>query len=312
MSDSEDSVVESSTEQGEEVEAEVALADDEDESLSSGQFLRSPDLLTPNEASALAATGESRLVVWVGEEESGKTTLSAELYERHRDGRASTKFAGSHTLLGFEERIHPARAESNRIRRMTKRTVADPDEREILHLAVSSRDEVIHLLISDIPGELFRQMRDHELSVDDMPLLRHAEKLVVLVDGAWIADPGRRPSANLFARQLIAELANGGLPAETMDVALMLTKLDEVMTAGAEALGYWEKLEEELLSAMATISPDARAFRTAAEGIDGGDDGMKELMDWLLAPPPEPEESTASASDLPSARMMRLRQAGTS
>jgi len=274
-------------------------------------LLRGADLLSPLEASQLAATGNTRLVIWAGERDSGKTTLSAELYERHRNGAARTAFAGSSTLLGFEERIHPARADSERLTPRTLRTEADPEQRELLHLAIRYGEYVTHLLLADIPGELFRRIRDHELSPVDIRLLSHADKLAVLVDGARIADPSTRATAISFARQLIDELAEGDLPGEKMDVALLLTKLDLVLAADSTALAYWEQGEPSLLEAIRQISSQARALRTAARGLEDGPNGMEELMDWLLAAPPDPPEDQLSPADVPPARIQRIRHPRT-
>jgi hypothetical protein len=283
----------------------------EEEEPDSAELLRSADLLTPDEGSQIAATGESRLVVWVGERDSGKTTLSAELYERHRNGRAKTDFAGSQTLLGFEERIHPARAESGRITPRTKRTEVDPEGRELLHLSLSSDGNTFDLLLADIPGELFRRIRDHELTPKDVPLLEHADKLAILVDGAWIADPGRRSAATSFARQLIGGLASGDLPGEKMDVAVVLTKLDRVQAAGVAAVAYWQEREAGLLAAAREISPGARVFCTAARGSTDDSDGMDELVAWLTSSPPEPNEPALPPAVPSTARILRIQEPRT-
>ena len=274
-------------------------------------LLRGPDLLTPLEASQLAATGNTRLIVWAGERASGKTTLSAELYERHRNGAATTAFAGSSTLLAFEERIHPARAESERLTPRTLRTEADPEQRELLHLAVRSDKYVTHLLLADIPGELFRRIRDHELSPADIRLLSRTDKLAILVDGARIADPGGRATAISFAHQLIDELAESDLPCEKMDIVLLLTKLDLILAADSTALTYWEQSEPPLLEAVLQISPQATVLRTAARGLADERNGMNELMDWLLTAPPDPPEDQLAPTDAPSARIQRIRNPRT-
>src|SRR5579871_1730128 len=68
-----------------------------------------PELLSPEEASRLLARGPGRLVVFMGERGSGKTSLCLELYERQRHSGADAMFAGSWTLLAFEELAHHRR-----------------------------------------------------------------------------------------------------------------------------------------------------------------------------------------------------------
>jgi hypothetical protein len=272
------------------------------------RLLRGPDLLTASEASRIAAEGNSRLVVWAGERNSGKTTLSAEIYERHRSRLSATTFSGSQTLLGFEERIHPARAESGRLIPHTTRTEADPEGRELLHLALVANGETTHLLFADIPGELFRQVRDHELAPQSLPLLGRADKLAVLVDGAELANPGQRPAAISFARQMIGALAGAELPGEQMDIRLVVTKLDLLTAAGEAATGYWDQRENDLLEDLRRISPRATVLRTAARGTGVPDDGMDSLLDWLVDPPPDPTETLAESSTIRPTRIQRLRE----
>lgn len=274
-------------------------------------LLRGSDPLTPTEASSLAAVGETRLVIWAGEHDSGKTTLCAELYERHRRGKAQTVFAGSETLLGFEERIHLSRVESGRLIPRTKRTELDPDERELLHLAVQGDAGRTDLLIADIPGEVFRRIRDHEISTSDVPLLSQADKLAIVVDGALIARPGDRTMAIHFARQLIDELAAGDLPAEKMDIVLLLTKLDRLRDAGPDALAYWEEHRKSLLANLQKLNPQATVLAAAARFSCDQDDGMDELMGWLLREPPDPAEPELEPA-APPGRLQRVRAPRTS
>lgn len=274
-------------------------------------LLRGTDPLTPAEASSLAAVRKTRLVIWAGEHDSGKTTLCAELYERHRRGEAQTVFAGSETLLGFEERIHLSRVESGRLTPRTKRTELDPDKRELLHLAVQSDTGRSDLLIADIPGEVFRRIRDHEIGAADVPLLSQADKLAVVVDGALIARPGDRSMAIHFARQLIGELSAGDLPAEKMDILLLLTKLDRLHDAGPDALAYWEEHREPLLADLQKLNPQATTLATAARFSGDQDDGMEELMGWLLREPPDPAEPELEPA-APPGRLQRVRAPRTS
>jgi hypothetical protein len=274
-------------------------------------LLRGSDLLTPVEASSLAAVGDSRLVVWAGEPDSGKTTLSAEIYERHRRREAHTSFAGSETLLGFEERIHLSRVESGRVTPRTKRTDLDPDERELLHLRVQGVAGRTDLLIADIPGEVFRRIRDHEISTGDVPLLSQAEKFVIVVDGGLIARPGARTTATHFAQQLVGELTAGDLPGEKMDVLLLLTKLDRLRDVGPEALSYWDEHRESLLADLRKLNPQATALTTAARFSGDQSDGMEELMEWLLSQPPDPAEPDLDEPAAPG-RFQRIRAPRTS
>lgn len=299
--------IEVGNEPGEESVGEPAEPPFED--FGSGQLLRGSDLLTAREASRALAKGEGRVIIWAGERRSGKTTLTVELYERHRVGRAITMFAGSQTLLGFEERVHPARAASGRVMPHTPRTETDPDGRDLLHLAVRAPDgEHSHLLFADLPGELFRRIRDNDLSATDVPLLQRADKLAILVDGDRLADPARRSTVVSNARQLIERLSTGGLPNPRTETMLLATKLDKIVVAGDGALEYWEPREEDLLRRLRELDPMAQVLRTSAREGSDPDDGMDELMRWLLEAPHElPDPPLPRISEAPG-RLQRIRQ----
>lgn len=278
--------------------------DSPSEAYSNRDLLRGPDPLTAEEASALLAKGPGRVVVWAGERGSGKTTLTAELYERHRLGIAATSFVGSRTLLGFEERMHPARADSGRIIPHTTRTEADPEGRDLLHLEVEPPDT--HLLFADLPGESFRAIRDNEINPDQVPYLAQADKVAILVDGKLLADLSERPFVINTTRQLIERLFDGSVSFANAHVCLVLTKLDELEAVGESAVRYWDEREADILAAVHSLCAGAQCLRTAARGSIE-EDGMEALMEWLLEPPPEAPEPALPPETEPAARMLRLR-----
>lgn len=279
----------------------------------SGEFLRSSELLTPAEASSSLTSDGGRVVVWAGARESGKTTLSAELYERHRHGKASTRFVASRTLLGFEERIHPSRAASGRVTPHTPRTDNDPEERELLHLCVAAEGIETNLIFSDLPGETFKRFASNEESPADLPLIARADKLAFIADGGLLANPGTRSRVPHFLNQMIERFRKADLPGGATQTALILTKYD-LLLADPDALAYWEEREQQLLEKLRSISPEALVLRTAARAEDLElEDGMEALMDWILVPPaheedpdlPEPPPSGAGLSRLSKPKRLR-------
>ena len=263
----------------------------------SGEFLRSPELLTPSEASSSLSADGGRVIVWAGAQESGKTTLSAELYERHRHGKAKTLFVSSRTLLGFEERIHPSRIASGRVTPYTPRTDNDPEERELLHLCVSKDGVETNLIFSDLPGETFKRIAGNEEDPGDFPLIARADKLAFIADGELLANPATRSRVSHFLNQIFARFRKAGLPDESTQAILLLTKYDKVLE-DSTALEYWQALEPGLLEKLREIAPGAVAMRTAARAADHEiDDGMEALMDWVLLPPTFKEDPDLELSE---------------
>lgn len=275
----------------------------------SGKLLRSRDLLTSGEASASLAESTGYVVVWAGERKSGKTTLTAELYERHRQGTANTRFVGSRTLLGLEERMHPARSASGRVKPHTPRTEQDPEGRDILHFQVQDGErEPVHLLFAETPGEVFKRIRDADLPPGDVPLLARADKLAFLLDGEGIADPSRRSMIASSTQLLIRRFRDAGLPDRRCQIRLVVTKLDQIEAAGDYAMAYLGKTEKKLLPKLREMDPDARLLRTSARGETSSERGLAELMSWLLDEPTV--DANEELPELPPAtrRLQRLRQ----
>ena len=247
--------------------------------------------LTPEEASRLLARGPGRLVVLMGEAGAGKTTLATELYERQRRVGSTARIAGSWTLLALEQLA--ARRRADGALPPAGRDRVDPSGREILHLALASGDEPLHLLLGDLPGELFRKLADNQLDSSELPWLHRADKLVLLVDGAQLCDPGTRSSPITRVRQLAERLAAFGLPHAQTRVALLVSKWDLVREQPG-ALAYWEPREAELLADLRALDPHAVALRVSAP-TGALTDELAPLRDWLLEV--SPSNGIAAALD---------------
>ena len=240
--------------------------------------LSGAEQLNPEEVDRLLANRPCRLVVWLGEQASGKTTLAVELYERQRRGVPGVRFAGSWTLLALEQL-----AEHRRITGGTPpppRDDLDPEHREVLHLALSTGDTPLHLLIADLPGEVFRRLADSQISADSIEWFARADKLVLLVDGAWLRDGAQRSHAVTRVRQLIERLDRGGFLGPDKRLALLVTKWDLVADDPATER-YWAQRESELLRDLRELDGSAVALHTQAPA-GAGPDGVAELRDWLL------------------------------
>jgi hypothetical protein len=245
--------------------------------------------LNPEEVDRLLANRPCRVVVWLGEPASGKTTLAVELYERQRRGIPGVRFAGSWTLLALEQLAEHRRRTG--ATEPASREGLDPEHREVLHLALSTSDTPLHLLMADLPGELFRRLADNQISADSIEWFARADKLVLLVDGTYLRDRAQRSRSVTRVRQLIERLASGGFLSQGKRLALLVTKWDLVADDGA-AKEYWEQRESELLRDLREFDSSAVALRTQAPA-GGRSDGVAGLRDWLLevgAPVAIPDE----------------------
>jgi len=237
--------------------------------------------LNPEEASRLLARGPGRLVVLMGEQGAGKTTIVTELYERQRRPDSPVRFAGSWTLLAFE-RLAAARRATGHVPPAARDNV-DPEGRELLHIALSCGEGPLHLLLSDLPGEIFRRLADNQLGIAELPWLRRADKLVLVVDGAQLRDVLTRSATVTRVRQLRERLEPFDLARSGTRLALVVTKWD-LVAGDPGAVAYWTPREAELLAELRALDPDARALRVSADA-PAPEDGLAALRAWLLELP---------------------------
>ena len=89
--------------------------------------------LATEDTDAVTLRYPAHLIVFAGEAESGKTTVLASIYDRLSDGPfAGFRFAGSRSLLGFEQICYLNRLASGGTRPDTPRTVPS-DEAAYYH-----------------------------------------------------------------------------------------------------------------------------------------------------------------------------------
>lgn len=211
--------------------------------------------LAASEMGELANDRPTSIVILAGPVGSGKTTIVTSLYESFLDAPfAGCKFAGSRTLVGFESRCHEARVESGN---RTANTAHTPVKSvEFLHLALTTaidpRQDVKHLLLSDISGEKFKALRDRSSALDEMSLLKRADNFCLLVDGDRITDDARRHVAKNEARLLLRALVDGQALAKQCRIQVVFSKWDVVLHSSDEAP---KKFASELKESLNQFAP---------------------------------------------------------
>lgn len=203
---------------------------DEDEALKDRNFtLHSGEALTFAESREITRARESSLVVVLGSPESGKTTLIASLFHRFQKGQfANHFFAGSKTCVGLDRRCHLGRTISRGTTPKMDRTKTS-EERRLLHLSVRPVDlktPAKDMLITDISGEEYDDIRHSLDDCRNFDLLLRADHIVILVDGKRIANPQQKHSAKTEATNFISLLLDAGHLHSNCAVYLLVAKCD--------------------------------------------------------------------------------------
>ena len=209
----------------------------------------------------------AHLVVFAGAAESGKTTVLASVYERLNEGSfAGFQFAGSRSLLGFEQICYWNRVASGGTRPDTPRTVPS-DEAAYYHLALRGAEpgaQRRHILLSAISGELFRLAKNSREDCERLTFLHRANTIVVLVDGARLAVTAQRTNAQSEASSILESFLDGNMLGSRCRVEFVFSKLDRVVEAGEAAVDFLNTTETKLRTKFGDRVPYLAFRRIAA------------------------------------------------
>jgi hypothetical protein len=223
--------------------------------------------LSSEDAEGVTLRSPTHVVVFAGAAASGKTTMLASIYERLNQGRfAGFLFAGSRSLLGFEQICYLNRLACGGIRPDTLRTVPS-DEAVFYHLALRSREPSAqrrHVLLSAISGELFRLAKNSREDCERLTFLRRANTIVVLVDGARLADPAQRTNAQSEAASILESFLDAKMVGRRCRVEFVFSKLDRAVEAGRTAIDFLSTTEEKFAARFRGRVPNLGFRRIAA------------------------------------------------
>jgi hypothetical protein len=226
--------------------AEVEVTESDGETKPEFIELFSGAALSATDAEAVTLRSRTQLVVLAGAEESGKTTVLSSIYERLNQGPfAGFKFAGSRSILGFEEICHLNRLASGGTLPDTQRTGLT-DETKYYHLALRTTEPSAtrrDVLFSAMSGELFRMARNSQEDAKRLTFLRRANTIVVLADGERLATPAQRTSAQADAADILESMLDANMVSPDCYVEIVFSKLDLITAAGQAALDFVTKTQ---------------------------------------------------------------------
>lgn len=181
------------------------------------------------ETSIITNNNDCRLIIVVGESDSGKTTLLAEYFINLQKGPfCNYLFAGSLTQIGFEERCFQATVASENIAPKTERTKSM--EFGFLHLSLKPKDKITypahHFLFSDISGERFREAKTSSTLMRELTVVNAADFVIFLINGEKIADLNIRALTIEDAKTFIQRALDEQIFDSSTKLKIVLTKWD--------------------------------------------------------------------------------------
>lgn len=212
-----------------------------------------------SEANALAAERRPTVLVLAGAVGSGKTSVYAAIYERlGRGAFGGWMFAGSRTIPGLEQRCHWWRIESGGREPYMEHTRAE--DLPWLHIRLRDterRQPSWDLLFGDFDGEIFNQVLDGRRSARELPYLRRADHVGVVVDGGKIASATTRAAEKQQAHYLLNALTIPGGLASHRALSLIVTKIDLIEESGPEDHAEVERALDNINAEANRLTQDA-------------------------------------------------------
>ncbi len=264
-------------------ETEVAPGEEleEIEEVASGTTpTRTEDLqLSIENAEPIAGRRGMTVTLVAGEANTGKTSLLTGVWRQclQTGGVGKLRFAGTWTALGFERRAWLTRAAAKQDASTTLRTFQE--DNGFLHLRLADGTDLHELLLSDVAGETFKNIRKGATFGQALKWAGRTDNAVVLVSGAAVNNNATRSTALAHTRTLLKQLRRLE-PAPRVAVALTMSDmLDEYGRA------RWDAEKVALVELAKAVHADAQLFETAAQPQSGeSPEGLDRLVEWLTQP----------------------------
>jgi hypothetical protein len=255
-----------------------ALADrtsdqhDDEEAGDNQVVLPSSEGLRPRDLDRVLNRQPASFVVPLAHSEAGKTTLFTLAFEFLTSARFERwRFVSSETLMGFARRRYYTSTKSGRNVPATDRTSRDASD-QWLHVDArrTETDEVRSVLFADISGELVEDLVSGSLDPMLAAALLRADHVLIVIDGAAIADPAKRQNAIREAREILWMLRKVDTPPSAR-ISFALTKVD-LLEAEDDTSQIFEQIANGFPELGAGTSTFTTADRTGRRQAERGKD----------------------------------------
>lgn len=269
--------------------------DDESTPLPRTHKMHTGNAMTVREISRVCRQRFTPIIFMAGEISSGKTTLIASLHDAFLFGPlAGFRFAGSQTLLAFEERSFESRAKSEGLVPQTSRTRYENGQ-EYFHFRVQEEQDPsfrdFDILFADMSGEFFERSIQSRTEAQALRDLTRAQCLLVLLDGEKLASLNERQAVRSNALSFLRRCIEENVLTDDTEVQVLISKWDFVSKLShdkqTEVLQFIEnRVNEKALGRQVLVKPIA-----SRPGLGSPDPklfGVKELFPGWLRSRPKP------------------------
>jgi hypothetical protein len=256
------------------------------------------------------------VIAIVGPHASGKTSLISGVYDLLQHGVVGDfSFAGSSTLHAFERACHDSRAASKREEPHMERTQTGDATYFHIDLVQHGCADKRAALFANRAGEDYIDTQSDPSLAKEFAELPRCDTLTVLADGKKLLDVGERHQVREDICQTLRAFEEAGQTRRWQQLALVLTKIDEVQedkANGERALHHFLSIVEDVRSQFTANFMDISVFQVAASPKTDGAErgvGMVELLTYWMGTPGRLKHGEASVVVAPGTRAFdRLRK----
>lgn len=210
--------------------------------------LPSGGVLDFDQATSILRAEMGTILLVAGAQRSGKTTLPLAIYELFNKGPfAGLRFAGSETLFAFESMCHAARVRSENESPDTLRTEFESGT-HFLHLRLTrdgDRPQPFNLLFADLSGEHYENACNSTEDCKKIPMLRRADRVLLLLDGKRLKVPAERAKVFKEARGMLGSALDAQMLTASSQVRVLFAKWD-LLADDTSAQAPLRQIEERL------------------------------------------------------------------
>lgn len=244
--------------------------------------------LSDEEAQLITQNRPTKLVVFAGMHDCGKTTLAAEIMHALQAGPLGNYlFASSRTLVAFDQRCYRSRVESGNTSPHTLRTpqgLSSP----YIHLCLregSLTNQPTDILIADLSGEEYERACSSNDAAGEIAAIKRANHLVLMFDGKKLIEPKERELARSRPLTLLRRLIELDMVGPAHHIDIVFSKWDEVQSGTPEARAFVERLmvtiDQKFRSRVGHLVRHDIAARSFHEGVPAHQ-GLAELVhSWM-------------------------------
>lgn len=200
----------------------------------------------------------TKLILVLGPVGAGKTTLISRIFDQFHDGPIGHwKFAGSETIVGYENILRSYRSENVNTMPAVNRTPSklDPD---LFHINLRKNNEAIRAaLIANLSGELFNNLIEESNAIEDMAYFQRAGHICIVLDGSKLINKAGRASELRNAHLFLERLATAKHISDSAIVSIVITKADIFQSVDATNTGFIDntikKIKDEVITPLRKV-----------------------------------------------------------